>query len=259
MKALLASMVTGLLLRDALPLRRGCRRVLCDGRDAIGCRRLDLSGNCTEDGGAWVKAIVSGLETCKYLTYLDISGNEIGDRGVEELEELLRVNSTLQGLRLWGNQVTEAGICRLVEALENFPGQDKLTLLDIGYNEIGVAGANALASWLRRGCCPELESLDVRQSNIPVPPRRALLDARRPRKPKLTIDHFGNPDPNLSMTAGKHRRAEVAPERGVTVSIQIGGVTVHVGGFWTMAVGSLMAAVIVMKLIEAGAFRWAKI
>lgn len=77
MKALLASMVTGLLLRDALPLRRGCRRVLCDGRDAIGCRRLDLSGNCTEDGGAWVKAIVSGLETCKYLTYLDISGNEV--------------------------------------------------------------------------------------------------------------------------------------------------------------------------------------
>eukprot|EP00961_Rhodomonas_salina_P156538 2107929-Rhodomonas_salina.3 len=47
---------------------------------------------------------------------------QIGDRGVEELEELLRVNSTLQGLRLWGNQVTEAGICRLVEALENFPG-----------------------------------------------------------------------------------------------------------------------------------------
>ncbi|KAG6521945.1 hypothetical protein ZIOFF_019079 [Zingiber officinale] len=89
---------------------------------------VDFSGNGIIAVG--LKALDGVLQTNTMLKTLNLSGNNIGDEGAKCLSDILKVNGCIQELQL------------------NSSG--KITLLDIGNNEIGPKGAFSIAEFVKK-------------------------------------------------------------------------------------------------------------
>ena len=86
------------------------------------------------------------------LEVLDISGNEVGDAGIEALASaiVLRSLTGLRELKLPLNSISNAGVVALAAALRSLPGL-QLEVLNLDHNWIGANGSIALAGAIRAG------------------------------------------------------------------------------------------------------------
>ena len=81
-----------------------------------------------------------------------------------------------QVLRLYGNNIGDAGLTALAKAAES-GALDNLTLLDLNLNQIGDAGMSALASACASGALPALQTLALAGNNIGDAGLTALANA----------------------------------------------------------------------------------
>ena len=86
------------------------------------------------------------MRTNSTLTELNISGNNLGNRGASALAGALHVNSALTKLGLSLNGIDDDGAAALGAALRV---NRTLTCLHLGRNRVGTAGAAALGEALR--------------------------------------------------------------------------------------------------------------
>jgi Ran GTPase-activating protein (RanGAP) involved in mRNA processing and transport len=108
------------------------------------CKKLRLEKNDISAKGATVLASVLFNNTT--LTELYLSKNRICDMGVHALVQVLSINnSTLKSLNLHSNNITDEGAEYLAEMLKT---NKTITLLGLGFNEIGDHGVELLANAL---------------------------------------------------------------------------------------------------------------
>ena len=99
------------------------------------------------------------VDTC--LTNLGLFGNWIGDSGAASLSEVLKVNTCLTNLDLRMNEIGDSGAASLSEALKV---NTCLTSLDLIDNGIGDSGAASLSEALKVNTC--LTNLDLGENEI---------------------------------------------------------------------------------------------
>jgi hypothetical protein len=104
-----------------------------------------------EDGAMQLSDL---LYKCPRLTILDLSGAYIGPTGAGFVAKPLAVLTDLTFLKLSYNELEATGVRRLTGALGS-----RLTLLDLGSNDMGPAGSKRIASSLVS--CPLLTHLSV--------------------------------------------------------------------------------------------------
>lgn len=103
-------------------------------------KELHLPANQIGNKGAC--AFAAALKVNTTLTELGLSGNSVGSEGGKMLAEALEVNSSLTHLSLFANYYLHAeGVLALANALLM---NKTLQRLDLGSNEIGIEGLDAL-------------------------------------------------------------------------------------------------------------------
>ena len=114
------------------------------------------------------------------LSYLDLSFNAI-------IGDFQSLPPQLSILGLGSNAIGEAGAVAVANALKDKP---KLSHVDLGSNAIGEAGAVAVADALKDNK-PELSSLELGANAIGEAGAVALADALKDNKPELSVLRFG--------------------------------------------------------------------
>jgi len=80
------------------------------------------------------------------LSRVDVSGDQIGDRGVEILAEICKLHGDITTVGLRNSRISEKGVSHLAEALTK---DQAITDLDISYNDIGNEGINSLTQMVQ--------------------------------------------------------------------------------------------------------------
>jgi hypothetical protein len=120
--------------------------------------RLDLSENSIRDGGA--EAIADAVLQNSQITGVDLSKNAFGHRGGAAFGQLLHADK-LARLSLGGNSIGNRGVTELCDGLKI---AQHLTYLDLSRCEIGTMGGRSLAEAV--GFCEGLVSLDASWNNL---------------------------------------------------------------------------------------------
>jgi len=115
--------------------------------------KLVLTGNEVGDDG--VQALSEGLKESSNnadsrLHYLDLDWNDVTDVGAGHLAEVLLGNNSLKSLSLAHNSIGDRGAVAMADAL---PSDLALQRLDLSSNQIGDYGATYLAKVLCRPRC----------------------------------------------------------------------------------------------------------
>jgi len=120
---------------------------------------IDLSYNSIGSlGGVEIVKLFDNAN-CK-LRSLNLAGNNIGDKGVEQLGKVLVNNNQLRSLNLKHNNIGDKGVKELVKAFVN---NNELRSLNLGNNNIGDKGVQELAKGLVNN--NELRSLNLWGNN----------------------------------------------------------------------------------------------
>ena len=82
------------------------------------------------------------------VTKLDISGNEIGDKGIAHIANSLRTNTTISDLDVFHCGISGIGVQSLAEAIAA-NGSIRLERLNIAFNDIGDIGTAHIATALQ--------------------------------------------------------------------------------------------------------------
>ncbi|KAJ1539912.1 Leucine-rich repeat-containing protein 45, partial [Cladochytrium tenue] len=124
---------------------------------------------------------------------LDLRGNNIRCDGTLALAGMLKVNATLQSLRLEWNciGIWESGIRALADAVA---GNAALAVLDLRNCKIGPRGAQSLAAALAKGTSA-LARIDLRWNNAGLVGARALAEAVKCNPRLLAVELVGNDAP----------------------------------------------------------------
>jgi hypothetical protein len=118
-----------------------CSRFLLQAPAARTLQLHSLSMNNCRIDAEGTAAIGAFLRTNTTLTFLEISGNPLGDHGATALADGLRGNQTLRALIIRHCEIQAAGISALTRV-----AQSSLRVLDLRRNEqIGDVGARAIA------------------------------------------------------------------------------------------------------------------
>uniref|UniRef100_A0A8D2HI31 MHC class II transactivator n=1 Tax=Urocitellus parryii TaxID=9999 RepID=A0A8D2HI31_UROPR len=148
--------------------------------------------------------ILPAFSSLQHLDLDSLSENKIGDQGVAQLSATFPQLKALETLNLSQNSITDVGACKLAEALPSLaatllrlslynncicdlgaeslaralPEMASLRVLDVQYNKFTAAGAQQLASSLRK--CPHVETLAMWTPTIPFGVQEHLqqLDSR---------------------------------------------------------------------------------
>ena len=107
------------------------------------CQVIDLSDNNIGDKGA--EEIAEALKANKSVTRIDLSGNEIGNSGALDIAEALKANNSVTEIDLSCNEIGEKGALEIAEALK---ANKSVTRIDLSGNEIGNSGALDIAAAL---------------------------------------------------------------------------------------------------------------
>ncbi|KAI6054199.1 MHC class II transactivator isoform X3 [Marmota monax] len=148
--------------------------------------------------------ILPAFSSLQHLDLDSLSENKIGDEGVSQLSATFPQLKALETLNLSQNSITDVGACKLAAALPSLattllrlslynncicdlgaeslaralPEMASLRVLDVQYNKFTAAGAQQLASSLRK--CPHVETLAMWTPTIPFGVQEHLqqLDSR---------------------------------------------------------------------------------
>ena len=124
--------------------------------------------------------------------YLGQALYELGEKGWAPVAALLRTHP-LNKVYLGSNDLGDAGVTALAEALKAEKGNSTLQLLELAENAIDDEGARQLSTLLHPQACPCLSGLHLRGNLIGDTGARALLQGLR-RMPALSwLDLGGNP------------------------------------------------------------------
>ena len=117
-----------------------------------------ITHHCASPGED-VRALAAALEENSTLTSLDLSWNEIGDKGATSMAAALEKNSTLTSLDLSENEIGHIGAASLAAALQK---NSTLTSMSLRGNDIGDEGVASLAAALEKNY-----ALEVLDCNLP--------------------------------------------------------------------------------------------
>lgn len=111
--------------------------------DDIGDAEYDASSTIVvpDAAGCVMTAMAKSLQSNCYLSTLKMSGCHLGHAGASALSAELNGNSVLSHLNVSKNQMGDRGAA----CMANLLGSLHLTALDLSHNQIKVAGAIALA------------------------------------------------------------------------------------------------------------------
>ncbi|XP_075384330.1 MHC class II transactivator [Tenrec ecaudatus] len=148
--------------------------------------------------------VLAAFSSLQHLDLDSLSENKIGDKGVAQLSTTFPQLKSLETLNLSQNNITDVGACTLAEALPTLaasllrlslynnyicdsgakslahvlPDMVSLRVLDVQYNKFTAAGAQQLATSLKK--CPHVETLAMWTPTIPFGVQEHLqqLDSR---------------------------------------------------------------------------------
>ena len=109
-------------------------------------------------------SIVKSLHTCKNITFLDLSGNSLGDEAQRLQEFIVNVGSKLQRLQLSNCRIPEHICGKILKSLATC--QD-LSFLDLSGDTVGAAGYHLSQSVRTWGLETPLQGLLLRGCQIP--------------------------------------------------------------------------------------------
>ena len=179
----------GLRWRDA---RLISDDVACLASAAIGspnfrsrCLVIDLSGNAIGDAG--VQCLAPLLAVLPHLLTCELAECALSDASVDILVGALATCCCLRHLALGANNIGDLGCTTLARALSQWPC---LCVLQLGDTAVGDVGAYELAAALDAGCVPRLMQLWVAATRISGLGRVSLAEAQMRYEaalPRLTI------------------------------------------------------------------------
>eukprot|EP00961_Rhodomonas_salina_P124567 1678753-Rhodomonas_salina.5 len=114
-----------------------------------------------ESGAVEMLLLSYGLQECRMLTRLNLSGTDLGPHGAAIFADSIRGFAGLQHLDVSRNFIEDEGACALAAAVQHCTA---LTSLDISRNLLGGSGIDAFAGTL--GHCPRLAHLNVCRNNL---------------------------------------------------------------------------------------------
>ncbi|XP_057674006.1 MHC class II transactivator isoform X2 [Corythoichthys intestinalis] len=123
-------------------------------------QHLDLEGNNIGDKGA--EQLAETFGSLCFLQILNLSQNYIGDNGVQKMVTRLTDLSKLRCLILYSNMISDNGASALAAVL---PHMASLTDLDVKYNKLSDVGAQCLGASLRE--CKKIKTLRMWNQCIP--------------------------------------------------------------------------------------------
>ncbi|KAF9960917.1 hypothetical protein BGZ72_005417 [Mortierella alpina] len=138
-------------------------------------------------GAKGARALSDMLKTDSMLTTLDLFGSRIEDNGAQALAEALRTNSSLTTLNLRCNLIGVIGTQALAEALKV---NSALTTLILGGNNIMQSAAQVLAEALKVNTT--LTTLDLVSNLIGANGAEALAGALKSNQTLTTLDLSNN-------------------------------------------------------------------
>ncbi|CAD2215878.1 hypothetical protein AGDE_02804 [Angomonas deanei] len=148
------------------------------------------------------------LEKNTYLTYLDLSMNEIGSSGGECIAEVLAIpTSLLSTLLLYGNYLGSSGVSFICDAMR---GNRELKRLHLGNNNATDESCQKIGEMLKSN--KSLEMLDLRLNNISVGGMKEICKGLEQNQTLREIILSGNPlgpigADELSKCLCKHQRS----------------------------------------------------
>lgn len=113
----------------------------------------------------WHSLLLAGIQQ------LSLRGNNISDRQVEPIAQLLEANTELLSLSLWGNAITSAGAASIAAALRT---NRRLTALNLGHNRIDDDGVIAIATALLTSDSANEDAVKLRQRTLRTATAEAL-------------------------------------------------------------------------------------
>ena len=116
---------------------------------------LDLSGNAIQDKG--IENLAKVLPCLKALAELFLDRNHITCRGLKTLSDSIKLMPNLRKLSLKSNLIADAGVAALASSVEDTP---QLLYLFLGYNSITEAGVSMLCHSFK--FISELQCLDLK-------------------------------------------------------------------------------------------------
>jgi uncharacterized protein (TIGR02996 family) len=195
--------------------------------------RLELSSSRIGLSGA---RFLASSTTLPALTSLDLRNNRLGDEGLAELAPLLQ---RLGSLRVSYNCISAAGIRRLAQV-----SASRLHTLDLSWNALGDAGAEALAAWPGAAT---LTGLDLCYAELGDAAAEAL--ARSPYLRSLTVLNLGS---NHIGPRGARALAE-SPYLGSLTALNLGhNLRVGAPGARALAEGPLFRRLEALHLSGSG-------
>ena len=173
---------TELIIKDSFLTPSGVKRI-CRALQSNVCavNRLSLlsCGLKAECVQPHIRVLVSTK-----LLYLDLSGNQITDAGVASLSEALKQSTCqLTTLDLAVNKITDDGVASLSEALKQSTCQ--LTTLGLAVNQITDDGVASLSEALKQSTC-QLTTLDLAVNKITDDGVASLSEALKQSTCQLT-------------------------------------------------------------------------
>ena len=156
-------------------------------------RQAILSVNGIGPAGALALASVLEEDEKAVLEVLCLGGNNLGDKGLGFLADMLRTNTSLKELWLRDNNLTSTSGTALAQNLQT---NGTLQELWLGGNELGDEGAKSLAAAIQgsasESCCCALSFLDLSNNGITDVGARTLLEALTSNHHITKVDLLGN-------------------------------------------------------------------
>jgi Ran GTPase-activating protein (RanGAP) involved in mRNA processing and transport len=136
-------------------------------RLTILCNDLEIGNNC----GELLADLLVSTSSLRHLT-LNTRSRSFGEVGARAIADALKVNTTLEGLYISGNEIGDAGAAALAGGLAV---NSSLRELHANFCGIGAAGSRAIADALKINTT--LEELYIANNNIGLLGSRAIAEA----------------------------------------------------------------------------------
>uniref|UniRef100_A0A0D3GEN8 Plant heme peroxidase family profile domain-containing protein n=1 Tax=Oryza barthii TaxID=65489 RepID=A0A0D3GEN8_9ORYZ len=172
---------------------------------------LQLSNNTIEYSG--FASIAEALLENNVLRSLFVNGNYGGPLGASSLAKGILGNKTLRELHLHGNGFGNEGVRALMSALSVHKG--KITVLDIGNNNITSEGSLHVAEFIKR--TKSLLWLSLYMNDISDEGAEKVADALKQNKTISTVDLGGN---NIH-SKGVSAIAETLKDNSVVTTLEL--------------------------------------
>ena len=173
--------------------------LFCDHKSWVNLHTLSLCGNKIGPDGAQVLSKV--LVHCKYLRYLDLSWNGLGNTGCLSLADGLQNHTSLLELKLGSNDIFADGITAMIPVIKrNHLRHLNLSECSIGYESIGYDGVgcedkvydgigyDGIAVLVDVTCTDTLQTLELSNNTLGVDGAMILSDGLQRCRQLMELD-----------------------------------------------------------------------